>query len=232
MPFFLSSTDEYLSAQYGLTVAAPVLMNFNGDPIEETAEWSFVGEDRPELFFRLLGPTSKILLDLVESETTFVPTITRRSLLDSRRMLHKVKRAQPATPTLVGSLAQYSFVVRDSPDSTEEGVGYNLVAVSASEEGFAFANGTQVPNGSYKVLLRALKVFGAETDAADYESWLSPTIIFGNEMAPVVGNSTEPEPGFNTTLTANSTASATSSSNSNDTMFSIGASNTTSSALP
>jgi hypothetical protein len=40
-----------------------------------------------------------------------------------------------------------------------------------------FANGTVIPNGSYKVLLRALRVTGDATKEADYESWLSP--IFG-----------------------------------------------------
>lgn len=40
----------------------------------------------------------------------------------------------------------------------------------------AFANGTTIPNGSYKILLRALKVTGDTTNEADYESWLSPTI--------------------------------------------------------
>lgn len=40
-----------------------------------------------------------------------------------------------------------------------------------------FANGTVIPNGSYKVLLRALRVTGDPTNEADYESWLSP--VFG-----------------------------------------------------
>lgn len=39
-----------------------------------------------------------------------------------------------------------------------------------------FANGTVIPNGSYKVLLRALRVTGDPTNEADYESWLSPII--------------------------------------------------------
>ncbi|KAJ7805318.1 hypothetical protein B0H14DRAFT_2611489, partial [Mycena olivaceomarginata] len=39
-----------------------------------------------------------------------------------------------------------------------------------------FANGTVIPNGSYKVLLRSLRVTGDPTNEADYESWLSPVI--------------------------------------------------------
>jgi hypothetical protein len=40
-----------------------------------------------------------------------------------------------------------------------------------------FANGTVIPNGSYKVLLRSLRVTGDPKNEADYESWLSP--VFG-----------------------------------------------------
>jgi hypothetical protein len=40
-----------------------------------------------------------------------------------------------------------------------------------------FANGTVIPNGSYKVLLHSLRVIGDLTNEADYESWLSP--VFG-----------------------------------------------------
>lgn len=39
-----------------------------------------------------------------------------------------------------------------------------------------FSNGTTVPNGSYKVLLRALKVTGDRTKEEDFESWLSPIV--------------------------------------------------------
>jgi hypothetical protein len=39
-----------------------------------------------------------------------------------------------------------------------------------------FANGTTIPPGSYKILLRSLRVTGDPTNEADYDSWLSPTI--------------------------------------------------------
>jgi hypothetical protein len=40
----------------------------------------------------------------------------------------------------------------------------------------AFANGTTIPDGSYKLFLRALKVTGDRTKEEDFESWLSPVI--------------------------------------------------------
>jgi hypothetical protein len=39
-----------------------------------------------------------------------------------------------------------------------------------------FANGTEIPKGSYKVLLRALRVNGDASKEDDYDSWLSPVI--------------------------------------------------------
>jgi hypothetical protein len=43
-----------------------------------------------------------------------------------------------------------------------------------------FANGTRIPNGHYRVLVRALRVTGRPADERDYESWLSP--IFGVQV--------------------------------------------------
>ena len=39
-----------------------------------------------------------------------------------------------------------------------------------------FANETKIPNGQYRILLRALKITGNPTLEDDYESWLSPII--------------------------------------------------------
>lgn len=50
--------------------------------------------------------------------------------------------------------------------------GFNTI----SFEKPTFANGTQVPNGSYRILVRALKVTGDPKRQEDYESWLSPIV--------------------------------------------------------
>ncbi|KIO19556.1 hypothetical protein M407DRAFT_16103 [Tulasnella calospora MUT 4182] len=41
-----------------------------------------------------------------------------------------------------------------------------------------FVNGTVIPNGSYKLLLRALKITGNPKKNEDYEQWLSPQVNF------------------------------------------------------
>lgn len=48
--------------------------------------------------------------------------------------------------------------------------GYNVLPTAT------FANGTAIPNGQYKILIRALKIAGDATNLASYESWLSPPI--------------------------------------------------------
>ena len=54
----------------------------------------------------------------------------------------------------------------------QDGTGFNELSFSSPQ----FANGTTIPNGSYRVLLRALKVTGDPTKEEDYESWLSPVV--------------------------------------------------------
>lgn len=41
----------------------------------------------------------------------------------------------------------------------------------------AFNNGTTIPNGSYRVLFRALKNTGNPDLEGDYETWMAPILI-------------------------------------------------------
>ena len=56
--------------------------------------------------------------------------------------------------------------------SSQDGSGFNLFTLDPP----IFANGTTIPNGQYRVLLRALKVTGNPDNEADFESWLSPVV--------------------------------------------------------
>lgn len=202
-------------------------MDKDGNLIEGPTNFTGAAGDAPEIFYRLLGGTPKLQIDLVEASSTFSPSITtRRSLLNNRRMLHKVKRALPAEPTVVGSLSTESYFSRNIPTSAKNGQGYFNYPISASETGFSFANGSQVPDGSYKVLVRALKIFGDDTKVADYESWLSPVITINAAVAPS-GNTTvpDPQPEINASLPIETLPS-------NATSTPLPISNATSTALP
>lgn len=195
---FLSS-PEHFEKFYSTSVELPVLMYSDGSLIQAEANFTGVNGDAPEIFYRLLGGTPNLFVDLVEAATTFAPSIARRSLLNRR--MHKIKRAVPTTPSIVGNLFSVDYNSRNVISSNTNGKGYYNYPISASETGFSFANGSQVPDGSYKVLVRALKIFGDENDAADYESWLSPVINI-NALLPPSGNTTlpEPQPEINATL--------------------------------
>ena len=39
-----------------------------------------------------------------------------------------------------------------------------------------FLNGTAVPNGQYRMLIRALKITGEPRDESDYEAFLTPIL--------------------------------------------------------
>ncbi|KAG8734128.1 hypothetical protein FRC11_011391 [Ceratobasidium sp. 423] len=71
----------------------------------------------------------------------------------------------------LGVLYQEDYLPRNSLAATADDNGYTGLQVTA------FANGTAIPDGSYKVLLRALKITGNPKKEEDYEVWTSPTIV-------------------------------------------------------
>ncbi|KAG8925034.1 hypothetical protein FRC00_004419, partial [Tulasnella sp. 408] len=111
-------------------------------------------EDYPALVWRFTAGSPRYSVDLVKSDYTLKST----SPLDS---FSKV-------PT-VGRIAKGELSSRNSIGELSEG-GYNVIALNPAN----FNNGTEIPNGSYKLLLRALKITGDPKKNGDYEQWLSP----------------------------------------------------------
>ncbi|KAG8946884.1 hypothetical protein FRC04_011311 [Tulasnella sp. 424] len=74
---------------------------------------------------------------------------------------------------IIGVLQQLLYAPRSTPDTVANG-GYNVLSMKSR----TFANGTTIPNGSYRVLLRALKITGDPSNENDYESWLGPVMNF------------------------------------------------------
>lgn len=72
---------------------------------------------------------------------------------------------------IAGQIAEWDYVGRNS-DGDAQNNGYNAIEINPP----TFANGTAIPNGSYKLLIRALKVTGDPKSQADYDSWMSPLI--------------------------------------------------------
>ncbi|CDO69143.1 hypothetical protein BN946_scf185042.g45 [Trametes cinnabarina] len=157
-------------------VNLPILTDSAGNFLLNATNFTFVGDDFPMVLLRLAFGTPKLLFDLVEPDIKLTTTLNKRGdgPHSSERTLFSFSSAAKSgtfsqVPTL-GSLFEADFQPRNS--DVDDGTGFNTLAISAPE----FANGTTIPNGSYRILLRALKVTGDPTKEADFESWLSPVI--------------------------------------------------------
>ncbi|KAG8907957.1 hypothetical protein FRB99_001465 [Tulasnella sp. 403] len=72
---------------------------------------------------------------------------------------------------IVGQLYEAFYVSRSTTDPS---TGFSAISLQNRQ----FANGSTIPNGSYRILMRALKITGDPTKGEDYESWLSPVINY------------------------------------------------------
>ncbi|KAF7797605.1 hypothetical protein EIP86_008805 [Pleurotus ostreatoroseus] len=144
----------------------PALIDSAGNPITGPQNFTFVGDDVPTLLMRLDFGTPMLRADLVDSSIQLKTTLNQRSTLTFPQDVKGGTFAQ--VPTL-GSLFEFDFLPRNTDQN--DGTGFNEFTLSNS-----FANGTVIPNGTFKVLLRVLKVTGNPTNEADFESWLSPVV--------------------------------------------------------
>ncbi|ODO08780.1 peptidase [Cryptococcus wingfieldii CBS 7118] len=74
---------------------------------------------------------------------------------------------------ILGNLYSDEWVPRSTDNVDSEGGDYSTFELSSA----AFANGTAIPGGTYRFLLRALHIFGDSTEESDYESWVSQPFI-------------------------------------------------------
>ncbi|KAK7473104.1 hypothetical protein VKT23_001205 [Stygiomarasmius scandens] len=165
----LDSSDSFFGA------ALPTILNDTGDVQTGPQNYTFVGEDVPKLLLRLLFGTPKLLVDLVNKDANISTTIPNHSKRDVLLGIHFNLGLQgfdntPQVNTL-GTLGASTYVPRNSDAATALENGWNAYAFDK-----VFANGTTIPNGQYRVLVRALRVTGNPENESDYESWLSPVI--------------------------------------------------------
>ncbi|KAF8971231.1 subtilisin-like protease [Flammula alnicola] len=155
-------------------VPIPTLLDASGNVQAGPTNFTFVNGDAPTLVFRLAFGTPDLRIDLVNSNINFKPTITTRAFGGSPFFSFPSPHngGSFAQVKLVGALAELDFISRNDDDTSTGGLGFSSLFFSVP----TFANGTTIPNGSYRVLLRALKVTGDSTNEADYESWLSPVV--------------------------------------------------------
>lgn len=166
-------------------VDLPALVDGTGNFFTDPTNFTFVSSDFPQLVSRLNFGTAKVRFDLVDPSIKITTTLNKR---DNEAALH-VEAEEPyvfkrqlfsfphgpkggsfAQVKTLGALFEADYQPRNS--EVDDGTGFNLLTFSTP----SFANGTTIPNGSYRILLRALKVTGNPTKEEDFESWLSPII--------------------------------------------------------
>lgn len=174
----------------------PALINGDGNFTTQETSFDFKNGNFPSILYRLVFGTPTLLFDLVAADFDQSALVQRdlqtRSWLDDfidsingngetelkswwADLFSTWDGAKPAgtfglVPT-IGPLAQSDYIPRHD-QSTTPGEGFSVFALSEP----VFANGNTIPNGRYRILMRALKVTGDPTDENDYESFLSPVI--------------------------------------------------------
>ncbi|KAJ7238980.1 subtilisin-like protease [Mycena rebaudengoi] len=145
----------------------PVVFDPLGNVQEGPVNYTFVGDDAPFLHWRQAFGTPILRLDLVSSTIAFSGTLNKRGAAFGISFTHSHKGGSFAKVPIIGSLLEADYLTRNDERVLLE----NSIVLAK-----AFANGTVIPNGSYKILLRSLRVTGDPTNEADYDSWLSPII--------------------------------------------------------
>ncbi|KAG9220554.1 hypothetical protein CCMSSC00406_0004010 [Pleurotus cornucopiae] len=155
-------------------VPTPVLTDPNGEVQTSPRNYSFLASDFPTLIFRLAFGSPKVVVDLVSPTINFKPTLNTRALGDAHGSFfsfpHRVNTGSFAQVPTIGTVFELDFTTRNNDDPNDNGF------VSVAIDPPTFANGTTIPNGQFRLLLRALRVTGDPTNEADFESFLSPII--------------------------------------------------------
>ncbi|CAE7144667.1 unnamed protein product [Rhizoctonia solani] len=167
----LDTTAAYFDVQL------PVITDDEGNPIPPGQTATYINSG-PLVLYRLVMGTPLFRLDLIDSKTK-VPkrhSHSARSKGDIRNWLfNKNKSGSFAGVKTLGVLYEEDYLPRNSLAPTSDENGFSAIQVAG------FANGTDIPAGSYKILLRALKITGDPKKEGDYEVWTSPTVVIKYE---------------------------------------------------
>lgn len=132
----------------------------------------------PLLYFALSVPSSRVLIDLVDANTDIKSNVPHDLIVAKRDFsdwlpvvhggAHRISATAAAAYPTLGPLGQFNYLVRNARTVSKE-----LPRVRLLE----FANGTRIPVGQYRVLIRALRPFGDPEKDEDYDAFV--TVQFG-----------------------------------------------------
>ncbi|EIW70787.1 hypothetical protein TREMEDRAFT_68225 [Tremella mesenterica DSM 1558] len=178
---------------YYLGIDTPVIMTPSNDVQSGPQTYTFQGDDYPTILYRLVGGTPALYIDLVgvNSSLGFTPRYnTKRRRGNEKRAsglaaeilklyceltnykapgcTSKGSGTYDKVP-IIGNIYQALYIPRNTDNADGSGNDYGTVALNPP----VFLNGTTIPNGTYRFLMRALHVTGDPETEEDYESWLS-----------------------------------------------------------
>ncbi|KAF6763347.1 pyrolysin [Ephemerocybe angulata] len=159
----------------------PSILDSKGLVQEVATNYTFSPNDYPTLLARQLFATPLIRMDLVDPNIK-IDTNVKRALHGPHHGGHHPWFSFPfhagkgggsfSKVKIVGALLEAEYLSRNDEILGPTGQPYRTVDFTKA----IFANGTTIPNGQYRILLRALKVTGDKRKQKDYETWLSPII--------------------------------------------------------
>ncbi|PFH53738.1 hypothetical protein AMATHDRAFT_83673 [Amanita thiersii Skay4041] len=167
----IDNSDTY----FGFPI--PTIVDVAGNVTKGALNYTFADTSIPSLLFRLVFGTPKLHLDLVDVDIKLKPTLNPAGFAD-----HLPIVSFEGVPT-VGSIFNLNWTARssDAPDNQNTGICIQM-------DKPIFENGTSIPNGSYRFLLRALRVTGNASNPMDVESWLGPPMLFNKSESLQPGN--------------------------------------------
>ncbi|KAF6763345.1 pyrolysin [Ephemerocybe angulata] len=164
----IDTTDEVIPDKI------PAIFNADAEVQTEPTNYTFGPLDYPTVFWRQVFGSPIVRVDLVDKDIkvqTNVPRALPRGLpYFTFPFKHGKGDGTFAQVKIVGPITEFPFLTRNDDDLS--GNGFHSFDVEEA----VFANGTVIPNGSYRILLRALKVTGDWKKEEEYEVWLSPIV--------------------------------------------------------
>lgn len=155
----------------------PDVVDGSGTVQTGSQSYTLVDGDAPTVMYRLFAGTPVLYIDLVAANATlgFQPTIAKRgNKKNGFSGYHWVNKNSTQGGTfsnvpVLGNVYEGDYLQRNTGTIYDQGSTINSFAFTGT-----FTNGTSVPYGSYKFLVRALRITGNPTKQADYDSWVSP----------------------------------------------------------
>ncbi|KAK0552841.1 hypothetical protein OC846_001412 [Tilletia horrida] len=202
----LKAQDTLDTTDTAIGIAVPALTRADGETVitDDKRVYSLKNSaNAPTLLWRLLTGTAFYSIDLVDGNTTFVPTIPIHSSASGRRrsvaeghsahmkhagvkrlhmdLAHQMHEARAAPATggsfdavkIVGNLEFGNYVPRNDIYGTS--LSTNLYNQFNMTGNYTDVNGVSqsIKNGTYRILLRAQKIFTDASREVSYESYLS-----------------------------------------------------------